>query len=693
MTAIPKSARDRYEKLKSAINRYRLLFHVYDKEEISEAARDSLLHELAQIEKEYPDIVAPDSPTQRVAGKPLPGFKKVRHKVAQWSFNDAFSPQDIREFDARVKRFLHTSFPHAHPTYVCELKIDGLKVVFEYEKGILKTAATRGDGEVGEDVTNNIRTIESVPLSLTRPIDIVVEGEVWMSSKNLDALNRRRAKEGEPLFANPRNVAAGSIRQLDPKVAAARKLDVFIYDVAQTSEGFPETQAEELEYLRKLGFKVNPHHVVAKTIDEAISYWEHWKPVRTGQPGGGRGRHPARTADVIQSGGQEYWIDGVVIKVNERKFEEALGYTGKAPRFAVAFKFPAEQVTTKVLDIVLQVGRTGVLTPVAHLEPVSVAGTTVSRATLHNEDEIQRLDVRIGDTVIIQKAGDVIPDIVKVLKELRTGREKPYAWPKRVAACGGDGKIERVPGQAAWRCVDPKSPERLKRAFAYFVSKKALDVDGVGEKVTALLLDEGLVQTFDDLFTLTEGDLLALPGFAEISARKAVESIRTAAKNATLARLITGLSIGHVGEETARDLAEHFGSIEKLRTASLDELNAVNGIGDVVASSLVKWFADKENKHLLDRLLKHLHVAPVHHARGARPLAGKTFVFTGTLEGLSRDEAGEKVRALGGDVSGSVSKKTSYVVAGAEPGSKYDEARTLGVPTLTEQEFLTLLHI
>ena len=493
---VPAAVRERYEKLKSAIEHYRLQFHVYDVEEITEEARDSLMHELTDLEAEYPALVTPDSPSQRVAGKPLPQFNKVAHQVPQWSFNDAFTPEDVRAFDERVKRFLKSSHPDARPSYACELKIDGLKIVFTYEKGRLVTAATRGDGEVGENVTQNIRTIPSVPLSLTRPIDIIVEGEVWMSPKNLENLNHEQAKKGLPLYANPRNVAAGSIRQLDPKIAAARKLDVFIYDVARTSEQFPPTQIEELEYLRELGFKVNSHHEVAKDIEDAIAYWEHWKPARpnSGHSGGAKGRHPARTTHGVQSGGQEYWIDGVVIKVNERRYEEALGYTGKAPRFAIAFKFPAEEVTTILEDIAFQIGRTGVVTPVAHLRAVQVAGTTVSRATLHNEDEIKRLDVRIGDTVVLRKAGDVIPEILSVVKELRPKGSKPFKWPTHVAACGGDGAIERVPGQSAWRCVDRSSVTRFKRAFAYFISKKALDIDGVGVKVAELLIDEGLVQ-------------------------------------------------------------------------------------------------------------------------------------------------------------------------------------------------------
>jgi DNA ligase (NAD+) len=491
-----------------------------------------------------------------------------------------------------------------------------------------------------------------------------------MSARALKELNRARAKAGEPLFANPRNAAAGAVRQLDPKVAAQRQLDVFIYDVAKTSERFPPTQQEELEYLRALGFKVNPHHVRAEDVESAIRFWESWKE---------KGRK------------QDYWVDGVVLKVDEKRFEEALGYTGKAPRFAVAFKFPAEQATTILEDIVLQVGRTGVVTPVAHLKPVLVAGTTVSRATLHNEDEIRRLDVRIGDTVVLQKAGDVIPDIISVVKELRPRGAKPYKWPTRVPECGGDGTIERVPGTAAWRCVNRHGIERLRRSWEYFVSKKALDVDGVGEKVTALLIDKGLIRTFDDLFTLTEGDFEALPGFADISAQKAVSAIRKAAENVPLARLLTGLSIEHVGEETARDLAEHFGSIEKVRTASVEELLAVRDVGPVVAESVASWFRERENAKMLDRLLRHIRVERPARTR-SQELKGATFVFTGTLSRLTRGEAGEKVRSLGADVSSSVSKKTTYVVAGAEPGSKYEDAKRLGVRVLDEDRFLSLLR-
>ena len=663
---IPGDVRARYEKLKELINHHRVQYHVYDREEISQAALDSLKHELSQIEAAHPSLITPDSPSQRVAGAPLPQFKKVPHKVPQWSFHDAFTSDDMREFDARVQRFLDGEVP----TYLCELKIDGLKVVLEYEKGILKTAATRGDGTVGEDVTHNIRTIESVPLSLMRPVDIIVEGEVWMSERGLEKLNEMRAREGQPLFANPRNAAAGSIRQLDPRIAAARELDVFIYDVARTSDEFPPTQADELTYLKQLGFKVNAHSRVAASIDEVIGFWEEWKK---------KGRK------------QAYWIDGVVVKVNERRYEEQLGYTGKAPRFAIAFKFPAEQVTTVVEDIVLQVGRTGVITPVAHLSPVAVAGTVVSRATLHNEDEIRRLDVRIGDTVILQKAGDVIPDIVQVMKELRTGKEKSYVWPSHVPECGGDGRIERVPGAAAWRCVNKDSFAIIRRRFYNFVGKGALNIDGLGKKTIDLLLEKGLVQHYDELFTLTEGDLLPLPGFAEVSAQKTIAAIKKGAKDVPLSRFIVGLSIPHVGEETAIILAQEYKTIDALMAAQADELRLVSGIGEIVAEAIVEWFALKRHQALVMRLKQVITLTTERHGRTTRKLSGKTFVLTGTLATMTRDEAKERIRSQGGDVSSSVSKKTSYVVAGESAGSKLDDAQELGVQVLSEDEFVRML--
>ncbi len=668
---IPGDVIKRAEKLREAIHRYRHLYHVENKEEISPEALDSLKDELVKLETQYPALITSDSPTQRVAGAPLPEFKKVPHKVPQWSFNDAFTEEDIRNFDTRVKKILQNELGVSNHTYTCELKIDGLKVVLEYQKGILKNAATRGDGRIGEDVTMNVRTIDSVPLKLTRPVDIIAEGEVWMSKKNFENLNRERAKKGEPLFANPRNVAAGSIRQLDPKMAESRKLDMFVYDVARASEQVPDRQFEELRYLMNLGFKVNPHFKQSKTIDEVIEYWKEWSK---------------------KAPKEDYLIDGVVVKVDEKRYQDTLGYTGKAPRFGIAFKFAAEQVTTVVEDIQLQVGRTGVLTPVAHLKPVLVAGSTVSRATLHNEDEIKRLDVRIGDTVVIQKAGDVIPDIVNVVSTLRTGKEKKYIFPEFVPECGGNGKIERIPGQAAWRCVAKDSYAQQKRKLYHFVSRIAFDIDGLGPKIIDVLLDNKLIATPADIFTLKKGDVLALPRFAEKSVDNLIASIQKA-RSTTLPRFIISLSIPHVGEETAHVLAEHFRTVDALEKATVSELQGVSGIGDIVAESIVQWFKEKIHRDVFRRLSKEIMIAhpPAPSLERAGRLRGKTFVLTGTMTSMTRDEAKEKIRNLGGDVSGSVSKNTAYVVAGENAGSKLDKAREHGVKILTEAEFQKMI--
>lgn len=668
----PTEVSNRVIKLREVINHHRYLYHVRDTQEISDAALDSLKKELVDLETQYPELITADSPTQRIAGKPLEGFAKIVHQVPQWSFNDAFSPHDLRAFDERVKRFLTKEGITTHPTYSCELKIDGLKIVLTYEHGRLVTAATRGDGTVGEDVTANIRTIESVPLVLREPIDCVVEGEVYLSKTEFKRVNAHQKRSGEPLYANPRNLAAGTIRQLDPALVAQRKLDMFVYDIAQAPH-VPDTQIKELTQLQEWGFKVNAHRVECTDIEAVIAFWRTWQT-----------RAPK----------QDYWVDGVVVKVNERRLQELLGYTGKAPRFAIAFKFPAEQVTTVVEGIVLQVGRTGVLTPVAHLHPALVAGSTVSRATLHNEDEIHRLDVRIGDTVILQKSGDVIPDIVEVVKELRTGKEKKFVWPKKVAACGGDGSIERIPGQAAWRCIHKGSLAQQKRVFEHFVSKKALDVDGVGEKVVAQLLDAGLVQTFDDLFTLTEGDFLSLEGFAEKSAQQTVAAIKKA-HVVTLPRLLFGLSIQHVGEEVARLIAGEFGSLDRIRRATKEQLEAIDGVGTVVAQSVVEWFADSNNNTMLDRLLTHLTVQQQDSELTIQDsrFFNKTFVLTGTLSIMSRDEASQKIRERGGKTASSVSKQTDYVVAGDSAGSKLAKAQQLGVQVLSEAEFVTMLKL
>ncbi|MDO8520575.1 MAG: NAD-dependent DNA ligase LigA [bacterium] len=666
---VPKEARNRAENLRKAIERHRTLYHVFDKEEITPEALDSLKYELVKLEEAYPSLVTSDSPTQRVAGQALPEFTKVKHRVPQWSFNDAFNPEDLFAFDERVKRFLEKAGITETPTYTCELKIDGLKVVYEYQKGKLLRGATRGDGAIGEDVTHNIRTILSVPLSLTKPVDCIVEGEVYMKKSVLAALNKERKKAGEEPFANPRNIAAGSIRQLDPKIAASRRLSTFIYDIARIAE-FPKTQYEELLLLRTLGFAVNKHVEQVKNITGAINYWKEWQK---------------------KAPKEDYQVDGIVIKVNERHLQDALGYTGKAPRFGIAFKFPAEQVTTVVLDIVLQVGRTGVLTPVAHLRPVTVYGSVVSRATLHNEDEINRLDVRIGDTVVLQKAGDVIPDIVRVLSEMRSGKERKFVWPKRIAECGGDGRIERIAGTAAWRCIYKNSFAQNKRKFYHFVSKHAFDIDGMGPKIVDVLLEQGLVTSFADIFTLKRGDLLLLPRFAEQSVDNLLSAIDKA-KKVTLARFIVGLSIPQVGEETAHALAKHFRTIDALGKATEEECFSVDDVGPIVATAIVDWFKDAENKKLIAKLLRVVAIEKVSVVK--KPIgffAGKTVVLTGTLSGMSRDEAKAKIRGEGGDVSGSVSKETDYVVAGENSGSKLSDAQKLDIKILNEGEFLKML--
>ena len=494
----------------------------------------------------------------------------------------------MRDFEKRIKKFLKAELGRdVSPTYVCELKIDGLKIVFEYEKGFLKTAATRGDGVVGEDVTMNVRTIESVPLRLNKPEDIIVEGEVWMSKSDFLKLNKEQKKLGLPLYANPRNVTAGTIRQLDPRIVSKRNLKAFIYDIGQYND-FPQKQLEELKLLESLGFKVNKHYCHVKNIDEVIGIWKKWQK---------------------QKEREDYWIDGIVVKVNEKEYQDALGFTGKAPRFAIAFKFPAEQVTTVVEDIVLQVGRTGVLTPVAHLRPVLVAGSTVSRATLHNEDEIKRLDVRVGDTVILQKAGDIIPDIVKVLTEMRTGKEKSYKFPTHVPECGGDGRIERIPGQAAWRCVDKKSGVQVRRKFYHFVGKSAYNINHLGPKVIDLLMDNNLITHYSDIFTLKKGDLLVLPRLGEKSVDNLLDAIEERRK-IPLSRFIVALSIPQVGEETAYDMSVRWKTLDVLRKTSVDELEAEEGIGPIVARSVFDFFRDKENIKEIERLLKQVKIVP-----------------------------------------------------------------------------------
>jgi DNA ligase (NAD+) len=669
--------KDKYKKLLKLVSHHQELYHEKDSPEISDEAYDSLLKELIEIEEKYPELKKKESPTRRVGGKPLKKFIKAKHKVRQYSLDNVFTFFELEKWQEKILRILAKQNIEVKPQYMAELKIDGLKIVLTYKSGKLLRAVTRGDGVTGEDVTNNVKTIRSIPLKIKNPQlggptaklgEVIVSGEIWMPHSEFLRVNKERKKREEPEFMNPRNSTAGTIRQLDPKITASRKLGSFIYDL----ESATLSQEKELKELGKLGFNTNPHSKLLNSLQEIEKHYKEWNKRKEKE---------------------DYGVDGLVIKVNQKELQNTLGYTGKSPRFAVAYKFPAVETTTVVEDIILQIGRTGVITPVAQLRPVFIDGSTVSRATLHNEDEIKRLDVRIGDTVILQKAGDVIPDIVRVLTELRDGTQKPYKFPRKIQACGGDGNIERIPGQAAWRCVSRNSFEQLKRKFHYFVSKKAFNIDGFGPQIVDKFLELGLITNFDDIFTLKEGDILPLEGFKEKSVQNLLESIEKA-KYVTLSRFLVSLSIDQVGEETAIDLANHFGSLSKIRTLSRLNLDRVSGIGEVVGKSIYDWFRDKENSRLVDRLLKHVKIqnpSSKFQIPNSKFL-NKTFVLTGTMKNMSRDEAKEKIRALGGNVSSSVSRDTDYVVVGDDPGSKYEKAKELGgVEILNEKKFLKMI--
>ncbi len=675
MSAIPQKITKRAKELARLIAYHQKRYHEEDAPEISDEAYDSLVRELGLIEEQYPSLKKTGTPTEAVGGAASDAFAKVTHRVRQWSFDNVFSDTELRAWEERLYRFLEKAgVPNPRVTYMSEHKIDGLKLVLEYERGKLVRAATRGDGVVGEDVTHTAVTIKDVPHTLKKPVSIVVVGEVWLSRKEFDRVNTEREKEGEALFANPRNAAAGSLRQLDPAVTKRRKLSYFAYDIdyidPDTFGGDePETQQGELDLLKELGFVTNPYAKYCKTLDETILHYLAWVPKKYGM---------------------EYGMDGTVLKVNEVRLQRMLGYTAKSPRFGIAYKFPSEQATTVVEAIVLQVGRTGVLTPVAHLRPVLIAGSTVSRATLHNEDQIKRLDVRVGDTVVLQKAGDIIPEIVSVVVELRPKNAKPYRFPKYVSECGGDGAIERIPGMSAYRCVAKDSDALHRRRLYYFVSKDAFNIDGVGPRILDLLLEHHLINTAVDLFTLTDGDLIDLPNFKEKAAQNVIEAIR-AARTVPLHRLLVALSIEHVGEETARLIADHYKTIDRVRAATTADLAALYGVGEIVATSLVSWMHEKAHRELLNDLLEQVTVITPEKEYQHGPLKGKTMVFTGTLPTLSRDDAEERARKAGAHPTNSVSKKTDYVVVGSDAGSKAAKAKELGVPVISEEEFLRLL--
>ena len=675
-----KYAEERIGQLKKIIGKYRYERLTLNKEVISPEAEDALKKELFDLEQEFPEFVTPDSPTQRVGGEPLKQFKKVRHDERMLSFNDAFSKEDVNDWLERLSNFLGRKI--SGPFYA-ELKIDGLAIELVYENGILVQGSTRGDGEVGEDVTQNLKTIEAIPLALTNatvnfPEKLTVRGEVFLNRKEFDAINREQVKKGLKPYANPRNVAAGSIRQLDPKVTASRKLDSFQYDIV-TKIG-QKKHSEEHEILHKLGFRTNTNNKICATINDIFEFHEYWSKHREKLP---------------------YEIDGIVIIADDNSVYDSAGVIGKAPRAAIAYKFSPKEATTVVEDIKVQVGRTGALTPVAVMRPVNVGGVTIAHASLHNADEIKRLGLKIGDTVIIRRAGDVIPQVTKVIEELRTGKEKEFKMPMR---CPIDGS-KIVQDGVIYRCSSKLCGARHRESLYHFVSRSAFDIRGLGPKIIDRFLDESLISDAADIFELKEGDIAALEQFGEKSAEKIVKEIESK-KKAALSRFIFSLGILHVGEETSQLLAEQ--AIEKLeirnskleiadilkyfKNLSITELQNIHDIGPKVAESIQSWFREARNAKLLEKLDDAgILIEAVKRRAGGTRLKGKTFVITGSLESMPRDEAKEKIRQLGGDVSESVSKKTSYVVVGSEPGSKYEKAKELGVQTISEKELLEFL--
>ena len=717
------SARERIEHLKKLINRERYAYHVLDQQGISDSALDSLKKELFDLETEFPDLVTPDSPTQRVAGKPLKEFKKVKHVERMTSFNDMFSEDDVRAWVERLENYLgyrvspiedrgsgianrqsgtrkkeaipDTRYPI--PAFYCELKIDGLAIELEYENGMFVRGSTRGDGLIGEDVTQNLKTIEAIPLKLFSPDEVaanlkktsldpsrytlnprilVVRGEVFLPKKEFAKINKIQEKSGAKLYANPRNVAAGSLRQLDPAVTASRHLDSFQYDIV-TDIGQTYHEEEHL-LLAAFGFKTNPNNRPAKNLEEVFAFRDYWA------------KHRERI---------DYEYDGTVVIVNDNKTFEQAGIIGKAPRAAMAYKFSPRETTTIVEDIKVQVGRTGVLTPVAVMRPVDVGGVTITHATLHNADEIERLGLKLGDTVIVSRAGDVIPQITKVLTELRTGKEKAFHMPTRCPV--DDSPVVR--DGVAWRCSSKTCAAQHREQLYHFVSRGAFNIEGMGPKIIDKFLDEGLISDAADIFTLQKGDIAALERFGERSAENIVKEVAEK-KQVTLPRFLYALGILHVGEETAVALAKSIKYqvsgvrmkikeiIKTFESLTPEELQEIPDIGPVVAASIHGWFHEKRNRELLVRLEEaEVTVEAMSIANRESRIAGKTFVITGSLASMSREAAKEKIRDLGGEASESVSTKTSYLVAGSEPGSKYQKAKKLGLPIIGEEEFLQLL--
>lgn len=663
-----KEAAARINKLRELINDYRYHYHVLDESIMSEAAADSLKHELAQLEEKYPDLITPDSPTQRVAGTPLKKFNSVEHSQRMLSLNDVFNPDEVKAWLTRIGKLENIG------ELFGDIKMDGLACALVYIDGVLSQAITRGDGFVGEDVTMNVRTIDAVPLRLHGNSQFTrgrteIRGEIVMYKTDFALLNEQREKQNQPLFANPRNLAAGTIRQLDPKLTAARKLHFHAYDLLRENTSEVPTHSFAYDSMSKLGFRINQQYEILDPTAEAVAATaKKWEEKR----------HDLK-----------FNTDGLVIKVNDRRIYERLGVVGKAPRGAVAYKYPAEQATTKVKDIMISIGRTGSATPFAVMEPVVVAGSRVQMATLHNEGEVHRKDIRVGDTVIIHKAGDVIPEVIKSLPELRVGSEKPFVMPKNCPDCGTQ-LVKLKAEEAVWRCPNNQCPSRVQNRIQHFASKSALDIEGLGEKNVLALLNAGLVKDTPDIYGLTKENLLGLERFAEISAKKLVEAIQ-AKKNPSFERFLYGLGIRHIGIQTAVDLSRHFHEFEALSKATVEELEEIDGVGSVVAEAIVAWFEDPENQRILDEFDRH-GVKPQPVVKVTGPLTDMRFVITGTLDAMSREAAADEVRKRGGTFQSAVSKDTTYLVAGANTGaSKLAKAKKYGVEVINEARLLELL--
>ena len=660
-------AKKRVEELREQINYHNYRYYVLDSPQISDAEYDELMKELIRLEQEYPELITPESPTQRVGAAPVEEFGVVEHRVPLLSLDNVFAYDELAAWHRRISNLV----PGRSMDFVCEPKLDGLAVALTYSEGRLVTGATRGDGYRGEDVTQNLRTIRSIPLSVPKdaPARFEVRGEVFISKAGFKKLNEQRAQEGLPLFANPRNAAAGSVRQLDPRVTAKRLLDIYIYALGWAEGPVPDTHWEMLAYLKSLGFKISPYNERDSNIDMVEKYYQRWVEDREQL---------------------EFEADGIVAKVNPLDLQRELGVVGRAPRWAIAYKFPAIQVTTRLLDIGINVGRTGSLNPYAILEPVFVGGVTIRQAALHNEEDIRRKDIRIGDTVIVQRAGQVIPQVVGPVVSKRTGKERVFIMPARCPVCGGE--VIKPEGEVMARCVNASCPAQIFRSLGHFVSRGAMDIDGIGEKLAAALLSAGLVKDVADLYYLTADQLMGLERMGKKSVQNVINAIEES-KNRPLPRVIFALGTRHVGEETAELLASHFDSVDKLAKASKEELLEVPTIGPATADSIYTFFRQKANLKVIEKLRKAGVKLEAEKVRPRElPLAGQEFVLTGRLETLTRSEAEARIKTLGGAVGSSVTKKTTFLVVGADPGSKLDRARSLGTRRLSEEELLKLLE-